>query len=99
MVCGVEEALGSLGSWDEEQERIAIAPDALHKANVSGGDPYMIAVPSALADAPLDGEPHNVGFVAYLRIALAWGGFPGWDQAGAPVPGELAELRRDLIPF
>jgi hypothetical protein len=59
----------------------------------------MIALPAPVADARLEEEPHDVNFVDYLRIAIAWGGFPGWEQAGANRPAELDHLRRDLIPF
>ena len=99
VVCGVEEATATVDTWDDELRLVAIAPDALHKANVSGGDPYMIAVPSEAADAKVDGEPHDVHFVEYLRIAIRWGAFPGWEQAGPDAPDELDQLRRGLIPF
>ena len=100
VVCSAEEAIGWLEDTAEEDEpMIAIAPDALHKSNISGGDPYMIAVPAAAADAPLEEEPHEVTFVEYLRIAIGWGGFPGWEEADASLPEALAELRRGLIPF
>jgi hypothetical protein len=32
-----------------------LAPDLYHKANVSGGAPYTVALPDGRADAPLDG--------------------------------------------
>lgn len=104
MVYGIEDAIdcvesGFGGDEDEERTMYVVAPDALHKANVSGGDPYMIALPATLADAELEEEPHGVHFVQYLRIAIGWGGFPGWEQAKSSLPPELEELRRDLIAF
>jgi len=100
VVYGAKDAIGWLDECDPDDDMtIAIAPDALHKSNISGGDPYMIAVPAAVADAPLEEEPHNVTFVEYLRIAIGWGGFPGWEEAEAILPEALAGLRRDLIPF
>jgi hypothetical protein len=101
VVEGAEGALAWLENVVEEGEdkEIAIAPDALHKSNVSGGGPYVIAVPAPGADAPLDQEPHDVNFVEYLRIAFAWGGFPGWEEADSVLPEELAGLRDGLIPF
>jgi len=55
-----------------------IAPDLLHKDNISGGAPYSIRLPASGFDAPLCDEWHETSFVAYLRIAiLDWGGFPG----------------------
>jgi hypothetical protein len=88
-----------------------IAPDVLHKDNVSGGLPYSIKLPNAGADALLCNEWHNVGFIPYLRIAiLDWGGFPGLSQAKpqhkwrtsaayTKVPDWCGELTRDLTPL
>jgi hypothetical protein len=87
-----------------------IAPDVLHKDNVSGGSPYSIRLPNAGADALLCNEWHNVGFIAYLRIAiLDWGGFPGLSQANPQDkwrtssvntrPEWFNDLTRDLTPF
>jgi hypothetical protein len=52
-----------------------IAPDDLHKANISGGDPYTITVPNACADAEFEFEWHRTTFVKFLRKAFEWGGF------------------------
>ena len=104
MFLGVEDAIPCLDSHDEEDDEdgrpLDFAPDALHKANISGGEPYSIMLPAATADAMVDGEPHGVHFVEYLRIAiLGWGGFPGWEEAEGPIPPELERLRQGLIPF
>ncbi len=50
-------------------------------------------------DAAVEEEPHGVNFVEYLRIAVRWGGFAGWEQDETNLPPELEELRRDLIAF
>lgn len=50
-----------------------IAPDHLHKANISGST-YDIMLPNARVDARLYGT--DFYFVAYLRNSFAWGGFP-----------------------
>ncbi len=105
MVYGIQDAIDCVESGygeDEDGERAmyVVAPDALHKANVSGGEAYMIALPAAAADAEVEEEPHQVTFVEYLRIAiLRWGGFPGWEDAGGGQPAELDQLRSGLIPF
>lgn len=103
MVCGVDDAIAMIESEDRDEDEpltIDIAPDALHKANISGGGPYAIIVPDAAVDAHLDEEPNDVGFVAYLRIAiLDWGGFPGWADSEGPRPPELDRLREGLVPF
>lgn len=73
----------------EERDRcglsycIPIAPDALHKADVSGGKWYNISVPSVVDDPPLNDEPHATTFLDYLDIALGQGGFPGLAAATA----------------
>jgi hypothetical protein len=102
MVCSADEALAMLESDDRGEDDILLiefAPDALHKANVSGGDPYSIAVPDAAADALIEGMQQSLHFVEYLRIAiLRWGGFPGWADA-EETPVELDALRLNLTPF
>jgi hypothetical protein len=83
---------------DNGQALIIIAPDALHKADTSGGEPYEIAVPELRADGPLIGERHQLFFVEYLRLVFRFGGFPGYEGID-PVPAELGSLGKDLIPF
>lgn len=98
-VYGARDGADSLEEYDDGLLMTCIAPDALHKANISGGEAYSIALPAPAADAPLEHEPHGVDFVEYLRIAiLGWGGFPGWEEADEPPP-ELDRLREGLIPF
>jgi hypothetical protein len=82
----------------EDQAAIAVAPDDLHKANTSGGEPYEIAAPELGADGKLLNECHDLYFVEYLRLVFRFGGFPGYDGID-PVPEELAQLRQGLIPF
>lgn len=85
---------------------VPIAPDALHKANVSGGAPYGIQLPNLAVDAVLlEGkreEWHHSTFVNYLRICFKWGGLPGWelfkDAPEFPYEG-LVFLTKDLIPI
>jgi len=99
---------GALALLDEEDtdEDIAaagcfagLAPDDLHKDNVSGGDPYGVVLPDPSADFVFLNERHNLPFVSYLRTAiLQWGGFPGLD--GKSVRFEpLGELVAGLEPF
>jgi hypothetical protein len=67
----------------EEREKsnfpycIPIAPDALHKADVSGGMWLNIDVPASADDPSLNESPDDMTFLAYLEFALEWGGFPG----------------------
>lgn len=76
-----------------------LAPDVLHKDNVSGGASYAIALPDASADAVLLNERNNLLFVSYLRMAiLQWGGFPGLATQDVPFEA-LNELVAGLEPF
>jgi hypothetical protein len=99
---------------DTESERsspfeVPVAPDYLHKANVSGGMPYGLAVPNLASDGLLLWEPHQTTLVNYLRIAFRMGGMPGWQREPAlledwalphqPPPGWLLALGRDLLPL
>ena len=76
-----------------------LAPDDLHKDNISGGGPYSVRLPEESADFPLLYERHELHFVPYLRMAiLLWGGFPGLEEQDQPfVP--LADLIGDLEAF
>lgn len=73
-----------------------LAPDDLHKDNISGGDPYGVALPEPSADFVFMYERHNLLFVPYLRMSiLQWGGLPGLDGRGEqfePLGGLVAGL-------
>jgi hypothetical protein len=79
--------------------RVPIAPDALHKYNISGGMWYHIPIPNAAIDAHLAAEPHATTFVNYLRIAFQWGGFPGLQFAPKCPEEVLRSLREGLLPM
>jgi hypothetical protein len=93
--------------WNRGAFTVDLAPDYMHKANVSGGPPYSMAVPSEGVDGLLLWEPHQTTFVNYLRICFRWGGFPGWDYGDrvesakpkSPPPALLAELAEALLPL
>jgi hypothetical protein len=86
------------GDEEEASRTIIIAPDDLHKANTSGGDPYTITIPDPRADGELLDERHRLLFVDYLRLCFDYGGFPGYEGR-ASVPRELRELSDGLVPF
>jgi hypothetical protein len=96
VVFPVEEALALC---EDGVESIIIAPDDLHKANTSGGEPYAIEVPDLGADGKFLNERHELYFVEYLRLVFRFGGFPGYDGIDRALPPELASLRAGLIPF
>jgi hypothetical protein len=96
--------------WDRGSTfEVPVAPDYLHKANVSGGMPYGLAVPNPGADGLLLWEPHQTTFVNYLRIAFFMSGMPGWQREPAlaedwaqrqePPPTWRRELRQELLPL
>jgi len=85
VVYAPEAAISDLESVEGQEEdsepfEASLAPDDLHKDNISGGSPYAVALPDASADFIFRNERHRLLFVAYLRLAiLRWGGFPGLD--------------------
>jgi hypothetical protein len=67
--------------WTTEDDEaggfvLPLAPDRLHKANISGGNPYGVRVPDATAEGLFVGEV-AMPFVAYLNWVFRNGGFPG----------------------
>lgn len=71
-----------LEQWREYREgrpfQLPVAPDHLHKNNISGGPPYGIALPDACADAHIVTDA-GMPFVSYLRRVFERGGFPRWS--------------------
>lgn len=68
--------------WREDPDGpflLPVAPDHLHKDNVSGGPPYGIVLPDACADAQIR-TAADVPFVSYLRWVFDHGGFPRWSR-------------------
>ena len=94
------ESLLEDGEVDEsEQFEAGLAPDDLHKDNISGGDAYAAALPDPAADFVLLNERHSLLFVSYLRLAiLQWGGFPGLDDQSVRF-APLEDLVAGLEPF
>lgn len=77
-----------------------LAPDYLHKANISGGAAYGAELPVHWADFTFANERHNLKFIDYLRLAFRWGGFPGLDEkTGADVNAFVKAMTIDLEPF
>ncbi len=60
--------------------RIDFAPDDLHKANCSGGMPYALCTARPTVDPLVLWEAHCYSFVAHIRHAFTWGGFPGFED-------------------
>ena len=79
----VEEALALC---EDGVESIIIAPDDLHKANTSGGEPYEIEVPDLGADGKFLNERHEL----YLSSTCAW------CSASAASPATTESIARCL---
>lgn len=89
------------GADREYRLRIDLAPDYLHKANISGGSAYCIEVPFSGADPTFADERHCLPFLDYLRLAFRWGGFPGLERhsARSDVQDFVTRFGKHLIPF
>ena len=91
--------------WDQEEVTgppyaVWLAPDAIHKANLSGGGPTMLLVPNPAMDAPLISDQwEGVLFMNYLRECFQWGGFPGMKDSPDLASAELDFLSKDLLPL
>lgn len=81
--------------------RLDLAPDYLHKANVSGGGPYGFTLPSNDPDPVFETEPKDLYFLDYLRWSFKWAGFPRLNEfKNEPQVQEfLSEFRIGLIDF
>jgi hypothetical protein len=81
--------------------RLDLAPDYLHKANISGGAPYGIELPYFGADPLFANERHKLPLLDYLRLSFRWAGFPGLDEHAdrQDVRNFVAQFGRGLEPF
>jgi hypothetical protein len=80
---------------------LVLAPDYLHKANISGGPPYGMELPFRGADPVFLNEEHKLPFVDYLRLCFRWGGFPHLERhANQPdVRAFVARMCDGIEPF
>ncbi len=76
---------------------LPLAPDRLHKKNVSGGPPYGLILPDASADGLFAAET-TMPFVFYLNHVFSNGGFPGRTTPDNQWQLKQA-LARDLLPL
>jgi len=76
---------------------LPVAPDRLHKDNVSGGPPYGIVLPDACADGMFVGEV-GMPFVSYLNWVFRNGGFP-WPTTSKDQWQVKHQLVKDLLPL
>ena len=77
---------------------LPVAPDRLHKDDVSGGGPYGFVLPDACADGLFVGETTEP-FVSYLNRVFAHGGLPWTAGADRGWWAWRRDLARDLLPL
>ncbi|MFO0740471.1 MAG: HEAT repeat domain-containing protein [Labilithrix sp.] len=79
---------------------LEVAPDYLHKQDISGGPSYALELPPIddleSVDPELLWERHRKTLVGYLRHAFTWGGFPGLDPSTEEPDSIHVNLR---LPF
>jgi hypothetical protein len=94
VMCRMEDLMEQCTEREDDDLQLMLAPDALHKADISG-DAYYLSLPDRGADFVFD-DGKGATFVNYLRRAFAWGGFPGWEEAHNPPRELIAQLSEGL---
>jgi hypothetical protein len=82
---------------DAEPFELDVAPDRLHKENVSGGAPYGFGLPDGCADGLFVAET-TTPFVSYLNWVFGPGAFPAHTGASNEWRVTTA-LAKDLLPL
>ena len=76
---------------------LPLAPDRLHKDNISGGGPYGIVLPDGCVDGLFAWET-TMPFVSYLNWVFREGGFP-WPSGDDGQWRVRHHLVKDLLPL
>jgi hypothetical protein len=76
---------------------LPVAPDRLHKANISGGSPYGFVLPDHSVDATFAWD-RELPFVEYLNDVFRNGGFPAAASSNEG-QGVQQSLARGLLPL
>jgi hypothetical protein len=76
---------------------LPLAPDRYHKENVSGGEPYGMALPDRCVDGLFVAES-TMPFVSDLNSAFDNGGFP-WPSSSDAQWRVRHDLRKDMLPL
>jgi hypothetical protein len=97
-----EESLDAWTDWSTQDPTagpfvLPLAPDMLHKQNVSGGSPYGVVVPDGCVDGLFVAET-PMPFVSYLNWVFGNGGFP-WPTASDAQWKVRHALAKDLLPL
>jgi hypothetical protein len=92
--------------WTEQQSEdpdgcgsfvLPVAPDRLHKGNISGGGPYGFILPDGCVDGLFSWET-TMPFVSYLNWVFGEGGFP-WPSGDDNQWRVRHRLVKDLLPL
>ena len=78
---------------------VTISESDRSKAGLQGGKQCKVWLPDPSADVELRNLWRPITFVAYLRSAFEWGGFPGWERDPSPPRDVIAELTEGLLPI
>ena len=76
-----------------------VAPDDIHKENISGGPPYTILLPNRTIDPPVENMWFEATMIQYLQRCMKWGGFPGLSRYDFPPMNVIERLKADLVMF
>jgi hypothetical protein len=89
-----------LRAWDASPPEVGVQgqPFVAELAPCPRGPSYSMKLPAVGIDALFENERHSLSFVDYLRLAIQWGGFPGFESAGQR-PKEIEFLSQDLLAF
>ncbi len=88
------------GDKDRPPFQMPISPSRSVKAGILvEAAPYVVTLPSATLDPVLENERHGLSFVAYLRLAFEWGGFPGYADTHGKVPAPIYRFKERLRPI
>lgn len=78
-------------------DSIAIAPDDVTKANVSGSGPISVPCTHPSFDNVLIGQHGSFTLLSYLRHAFEWAGFPGFDYIADAPTEMLKSMAQGLV--
>ncbi|HKB59037.1 MAG TPA: hypothetical protein VKC56_03235 [Gallionellaceae bacterium] len=79
--------------------QLSIAPDYVHKANISGGPAYSIDTTVPAVDTLLLNARDCTSLFYHVHNAFLWGGFPGFAYLEAALPEPAASIRANLLPL
>lgn len=92
----------SLLSWLQRNDSpsrtrwLELAPDAVTKANISGGGPVSVNCEKPSFDSVLVGQHGSYTLLSYLRAAFDWSGFQGFEYMVDAPEKMLKDLGRGL---